>query len=506
MNFLKKNHELRKSNRIDVSKTLKNIISTLLMLITISITAQQGINYKALIKNEGGNVVASQNVTIQFQILQSLAMTNVYQETHSPTTDANGIVIVNIGEGSVDSGDYATIDWGSNDHYLNVQINTGSGLTDMGSTQFMAVPYALSVANAITKIDDLSDGNSDNDGSNDGSSIYLGVDAGQSDDLSNNQNVGMGNRALTSNTSGFRNTAYGQQSLLNNTTGDSNCATGYQSLLNNTTGIRNTATGYKSLLSNTDGQKNTANGYSALFSNTTGIENIAVGSFTLYQNTTGNNNVATGNGAMFANTIGSDNTAHGFQALNTNTSGNNNTALGDYALQNNTTGSNNTAIGSGAVVPDGTLNNQVRIGNTAVTSAGVQVAWTVTSDKAWKENVRALPYGLDVVKQLKPVDYVRKNNEHKTREMGFIAQDVEALLNKIGYTDQGFLHKDDKGLMSLRYNDFIALLTKAIQEQQEIIEKQNKVNLKQTAELESHKSNYEKLLKRVEQLELATHQ
>ena len=70
--------------------------------------------------------------------------------------------------------------------------------------------------------------------------------------------------------------------------------------------------------------------------------------------------------------------------------------------------------------------------------------------------------------------------------------DVEELLAKIGYDDQGFLHKDDKGFMSLHYNDFIALLTKAVKEQQEIIEEQNK--------------NYEKLLKKVEQLELVSNQ
>ena len=46
--------------------------------------------------------------------------------------------------------------------------------------------------------------------------------------------------------------------------------------------------------------------------------------------------------------------------------------------------------------------------------------------------------------------------------------------------------------MSLHYNDFIALLTKAVQEQQEIIEEQNK--------------NYGKLIKRVEQLELVSNQ
>jgi hypothetical protein len=54
--------------------------------------------------------------------------------------------------------------------------------------------------------------------------------------------------------------------------------------------------------------------------------------------------------------------------------------------------------------------------------------------------------------------------------MGFVAQDVEVLLNEMGYNDQGFLTKDDKGNLSLRYNDFIALLTKGMQEQQELIE------------------------------------
>jgi len=122
------------------------ITIALAFLITSLSFAQQGINYKALIKDGGGNIVASQSITIQFQILQGGGMTNVYQETHTPTTDANGIVIINIGEGTT-SDVFADIDWGADDHYLNVQINTGSGLTDMATTQFMAVPYALNATN-----------------------------------------------------------------------------------------------------------------------------------------------------------------------------------------------------------------------------------------------------------------------------------------------------------------------------------------------------------------------
>ena len=69
-----------------------------------------------------------------------------------------------------------------------------------------------------------------------------------------------------------------------------------------------------------------------------------------------------------------------------------------------------------------------------------------------------------MVSQLKPVDYVRKNNESKTREIGFIAQDVEVLLNKLGYVNSGMLTTADNGRLSLRYNDFIPVLTKAVQE------------------------------------------
>jgi hypothetical protein len=147
-----------------------------------------------------------------------------------------------------------------------------------------------------------------------------------------------------------------------------------------------------------------------------------------------------------------------------------NTAIGHGALSLNISGGNNTAVGYNAQVPDGNASNQIRIGNSEINYAGVQVPWHVTSDRIWKEDIKTLPLGLDFVKQLKPVDYIRKKNQNNTREMGFIAQDVELLLLNSGYKGQGFLTEDDEGLLSLRYNDFIALLTKAIQDQQILIE------------------------------------
>lgn len=120
---------------------MKTILHIMVFFLFGSTFAQQGINYKAIVKDGSGNVVANDLIQVQFTILQGA--TSVYQETHSPTTDANGIVILNIGEGAPISGTFNAIDWSADDHYLNVQINTGGGLTDMGTTQFMAVPYAI---------------------------------------------------------------------------------------------------------------------------------------------------------------------------------------------------------------------------------------------------------------------------------------------------------------------------------------------------------------------------
>ena len=128
------------------------------ILIVVTSFAQNGINYKAIAKDGNGNIVANDLIQVNFSILQGTAQTNVYEESHSQSTDANGVIILNIGEGTVVSGDFTTIDWASDEHYLNVQINTGNGLVDMGTTQFKTVPYALSAGN-VTGLEALDEGN-----------------------------------------------------------------------------------------------------------------------------------------------------------------------------------------------------------------------------------------------------------------------------------------------------------------------------------------------------------
>jgi hypothetical protein len=127
-------------------KSLVTLVVTL--LISISGFAQNGINYKAVVKENNGNVVANQSIDVQFIIYEGAALTNnVYQESHTLNSDSNGIIITNIGEGTT-SDVFSDINWGNDEHWLNVQVDIGTGLVDLGTIQFMQVPYALSANKA----------------------------------------------------------------------------------------------------------------------------------------------------------------------------------------------------------------------------------------------------------------------------------------------------------------------------------------------------------------------
>lgn len=237
---------------------------------------------------------------------------------------------------------------------------------------------------------------------NSGHSLFIGEQAGENDDLTNNNNVFVGFNSGFSNTTGEHNTAIGYCSLNNNTTGNYNTATGCFALSNNTTGVRNTANGHYSMYSNTTGMNNTASGYYSLRSNTTGLyntangylsmsyntsgvwntaygaqslcrnttgsANTAFGTSSMYWNTTGERNTATGSSSLTKNTIGCDNTATGYHSMASNTEGNYNTAAGNWSLSTNTTGNYNTANGSSSLSWNRTGNSNTAIGYSSLRS------------------------------------------------------------------------------------------------------------------------------------------
>jgi trimeric autotransporter adhesin len=111
---------------------------------------------------------------------------------------------------------------------------------------------------------------------NTGASVFVGERAGESDDLTENNNVFVGYWAGKANTSGYHNTVNGYSAFLSNTTGDNNVAIGFSSLSQNN-GWANSALGSMSLNVNSTGVRNTALGFHSLGSNTVGSSNTAIG-------------------------------------------------------------------------------------------------------------------------------------------------------------------------------------------------------------------------------------
>ena len=122
------------------------------LLINSSIFAQapQKMSYQAVIRNTSGALVSSASVGMQISILQgSSTGTAVYVETQTPSTNANGLVSIEIGGGTIVSGNFSTINWANGPYFIKTETDPTGGTvyTITGTNELMSVPYALFSAN-----------------------------------------------------------------------------------------------------------------------------------------------------------------------------------------------------------------------------------------------------------------------------------------------------------------------------------------------------------------------
>ncbi len=106
----------------------------------------QSFQYQAVVRDASGTALVNQPVNFQISILSgSITGTVVYSETHTASTNAYGIVTLNVGGGTPVTGTFSSINWGSASHYIKVEADPTGGTTylDMGTTQLLSVPYAL---------------------------------------------------------------------------------------------------------------------------------------------------------------------------------------------------------------------------------------------------------------------------------------------------------------------------------------------------------------------------
>ncbi len=130
---------------------INNLIS-LAILTTIAFQPQQIVaqspekmSYQAVVRDANNDLIINQSAGMRISILQgSTSGTSVYSETQNPTTNANGLVSIEIGTGTT-SDDFSTVDWANGPYFIKTETDLGGGTnySITGTSQLMSVPYAL---------------------------------------------------------------------------------------------------------------------------------------------------------------------------------------------------------------------------------------------------------------------------------------------------------------------------------------------------------------------------
>jgi C1q domain len=126
------------------------VISIFLFVLQISFgqTVPLGIFYQAVARDNFGKELTNRNIDVKFSVLAENPLGEiVYQELHADvTTTRYGVFSLVIGDGTPTGGIYgelSQINWSGAYHYLKVEVKFDNDFIDMGTMQFLAVPYAL---------------------------------------------------------------------------------------------------------------------------------------------------------------------------------------------------------------------------------------------------------------------------------------------------------------------------------------------------------------------------
>ena len=121
---------------------------------TASVFAQapNKMSYQAVIRNSSNVLVTNSAIGMRISILQTSATgAAVYVETQIPTTNANGLVSIEIGGGIVEMGGFSAINWANGPYFIKTETDPtgGTSYTITGTSQLLSVPYALFSGNGV---------------------------------------------------------------------------------------------------------------------------------------------------------------------------------------------------------------------------------------------------------------------------------------------------------------------------------------------------------------------
>jgi hypothetical protein len=135
----------------------KSILIAVLLFLSQGVMAQapQAVSYQAVIRDSGGDLVQSGPVGVKVTIRSKskAGFSDVYSETHTTTTNANGLITIEVGRGTPVLGTFSSINWASSllSFYLKVETDPtgGTNYTVLGQSEILSTPYSLLAQNAI---------------------------------------------------------------------------------------------------------------------------------------------------------------------------------------------------------------------------------------------------------------------------------------------------------------------------------------------------------------------
>jgi hypothetical protein len=126
----------------------KNILMAVFCLVLSAMSfaqVPQMMSYQAVVRGSDNNLVVNQQISMRVSILQGSADGEaVYTETHSATTNANGLVSIEIGNGTSNDS-FSTINWANGPFFVKTEtdVNGGENYEIVGVSQLLSMPYAM---------------------------------------------------------------------------------------------------------------------------------------------------------------------------------------------------------------------------------------------------------------------------------------------------------------------------------------------------------------------------
>lgn len=128
---------------------MKQLLTIFFVLIFIGISNAQvneSLTYQVVIRDASDLLITNQSIGLRLSILSgSSTGTPIYVETQSPLTNINGLATIQIGDGSVVSGDFSGINWASDVYFIKTETDpTGSSnYTIVTVEEITSTPFAL---------------------------------------------------------------------------------------------------------------------------------------------------------------------------------------------------------------------------------------------------------------------------------------------------------------------------------------------------------------------------